>query len=328
MNHAVLEKTIEATVVLAIPLLLFSSDIRKWIRQPDKTIPAYLLSITATVIAALSGFFVFSDSIPQADQVASLMAGVYSGGTINMSAITVALEFEQSLFLLLNGYDILFSSAYLLFIISFAQPLLGRLLGFPNAINMKSAENLYDHNAVFSTLSFRSKLINILKSLGLAIGVGAISIGFSLLLFQALNTLFIIVFISLLGILISLKPKVRNLPGTFELGDYLLLIFALAIGANANFEELVQSSGELLPLAFYIFIVAITLHLLLCKVFKIDVVTFLITSTAAIFGPPFIGPVATALKRKEWIIPGLTVAVIGNAVGTYLGILIYHLIQS
>jgi uncharacterized membrane protein len=256
-----------------------------------------------------------------------MMAGVYSGGTINMSAITVALNFEQSLFLLLNGYDILFSSAYLLFIISVAKPLLGKFLGQPEQIVSQSAKNLFDHNASFSQLATKLKILNILKSLGLAITVGAISIGLSLLFFQSMNALFIIVSISILGILASLNVQVRNLPGTFEVGDYLLLIFALAIGANANFDELIDSSGEMLPLAFYIFIVAIALHLLFCKIFKIDVITFLITSTAAIFGPPFIGPVATALKRKEWIIPGLTVAVIGNAVGTYLGILIYQLFQ-
>lgn len=328
LDHFLLDKTIEATVVLAIPLLLFGSDIKQWLKQPDKTIPAYALALVATVTASLTGFFIFHISISNAAQVASMLTGVYSGGTINMSAITVAFDFDQSLFLLLNGYDILFSSIYLLFIMSVAKPVLTRFLGSPNPMKTNTIEQLYNHSAAFSHLSISKKFILALKAIGLAIGIGAISAGLSLLLFSKLNTLFIIVLISLLGIAASLKPKIRNMPGTFEVGDYLLLIFALAIGANANFDQLIQSSGELIPMAFYIFSVAISLHLLLCKIFKIDAITFLITSTAAIFGPPFIGPVATALKGKEWMIPGLTVAVIGNAAGTYLGILVYQLLSS
>ena len=328
LNHFLLERTIEATVVLAIPLLLFGSDIKQWLKQPDKTIPAYALALLATVTASLTGFFIFSTTISNADQVASMLTGVYSGGTINMSAITVAFNFDQSLFLLLNGYDILFSSIYLLFIMSIAKPVLTRFLGKPNPLKTYTNEQLYNHSAAFSHLTASKKVVSALKAIGLAITIGGTSAGLSLLFFGELNTLFIIVLISLLGIAASLKPQIRNMPGTFEVGDYILLIFALAIGANANFDELIQSSGELIPMAFYIFSVSIGLHLLLCKIFKIDAITFLITSTAAIFGPPFIGPVATALKRKEWIIPGLTVAVIGNAAGTYLGIMVYQLLSN
>lgn len=327
LDSSILEKTIEGTVALAIPLLLFGSNVKSWISQPGKSLLAFGLSMIATTIAAFLGYLFFSDTIDNAHQVAAMLAGVYSGGTINMSAITLALDFKQELFLLLNGYDIIFSSIYFLFIISVAQPLLKRFLTTPTELAPTQPDHLFDHRSSFHQFALLQKTKWAAIGIGLALLVALICVGLSMAIFGSLNSMFVIVGISVLGVAASFISKVRSLPGTFETGDYLLLMFALSIGANANFDEMLQSSGEMLPLAFFIFITAISLHLLLCKIFKIDVITFLITSTAAVYGPPFIGPVATALKKKEWILPGLTVAILGNAVGTYLGILLYQLIS-
>lgn len=327
LDSTILEKTIEGTVALAIPLLLFGSNVKSWLSQPGKSLLAFGLSMIATTIAAFLGYLFFSDSITNADEVAAMLAGVYSGGTINMSAITLALDFKQELFLLLNGYDIIFSSIYFLFIISVAQPLLKRFLTSPTQLAPTQPEHLFDHRSKFHQFALPQKAKWVGMGVALAVLVALICVGLSLAIFSQLNSMFVIVGISVLGVAASFFPKVRSLPGTFETGDYLLLMFALSIGANANFDEMLQSSGETLPLAFFIFITAVSLHLLLCKIFKVDVITFLITSTAAVYGPPFIGPVATALKKKDWILPGLTVAILGNAVGTYLGILLYQLIS-
>jgi uncharacterized membrane protein len=65
---------------------------------------------------------------------------------------------------------------------------------------------------------------------------------------------------------------------------------------------------------------SVIVHLVFCRLFAIDGHTGLITSTAGIFGPAFIPPVANALKNREVILPGLICGVIGLAIGNYLGI--------
>jgi uncharacterized membrane protein len=65
---------------------------------------------------------------------------------------------------------------------------------------------------------------------------------------------------------------------------------------------------------------AIILHFLLATIFRIDRDTVIITSTAAIYGPAFIGPVANAIKNKEMIVPGITMGLLGYAIGNYIGI--------
>ena len=65
---------------------------------------------------------------------------------------------------------------------------------------------------------------------------------------------------------------------------------------------------------------SIILHLLLAWLFKIDADTALITSTAGIFGPHFIGPVATVLKNKQIVVSGITTGLVGFAVANFLGL--------
>ena len=65
---------------------------------------------------------------------------------------------------------------------------------------------------------------------------------------------------------------------------------------------------------------SIILHFILASIFRIDRDTVIITSTAAIYGPAFIGPVANAIKNKEVIVTGITMGLLGYAIGNYIGI--------
>jgi uncharacterized membrane protein len=65
------------------------------------------------------------------------------------------------------------------------------------------------------------------------------------------------------------------------------------------------------------------LHFFLASLFKIDTDTILITSTAGIFGPPFVGPIAKALKNEEIIVSGITTGLVGYALGNYLGYFVF-----
>jgi uncharacterized membrane protein len=64
---------------------------------------------------------------------------------------------------------------------------------------------------------------------------------------------------------------------------------------------------------------SILLHFILAAIFRIDRDTVIITSTAAIYGPAFIGPVANAIKNRDIIGLGITIGLLGYAIGTYLG---------
>jgi uncharacterized membrane protein len=47
-----------------------------------------------------------------------------------------------------------------------------------------------------------------------------------------------------------------------------------------------------------------------------------------VFSPPFVPVVAGALKNKEIIISGITVGLIGYAIGTYLGVTLSFILEK
>jgi uncharacterized membrane protein len=70
------------------------------------------------------------------------------------------------------------------------------------------------------------------------------------------------------------------------------------------------------------------IHVILSYLFKIDTDTTIITITALSTSPPFVPVVAGALKNKEIIVMGITIGVIGYAIGNYLGIAMAYFLQN
>jgi uncharacterized membrane protein len=54
----------------------------------------------------------------------------------------------------------------------------------------------------------------------------------------------------------------------------------------------------------------------------------LITSTAAICSPPFVGMVGIALRNRRIIAAGITSGIIGYAIGNYLGVAVSYLLSG
>ena len=69
------------------------------------------------------------------------------------------------------------------------------------------------------------------------------------------------------------------------------------------------------------------LSIILARIFKIDSDTMVITSVALINSPLFVPMIAENMKNKKVIITGITVGVVGYAVGNYLGIIVAQLLK-
>ena len=81
--------------------------------------------------------------------------------------------------------------------------------------------------------------------------------------------------------------------------------------------------GSILRTALFLAAVqtaCVFVHLLLCRLFRLDGGTALITNSAGLYGPPFIAPIAAAYGERQLIAPGIICGVVGLAVGNFLGI--------
>lgn len=337
-------------VAVAIPLVLFSFDMRSLKSLAKKTVISFALVIVSTVVISCIGFFVANAAgMSNANQLAGMSCGLYIGGTPNLIAIGNALlnsENKATVIAAANTSDFFVGGIYFLLILTVVRPLYRKFLGGktvtvqPTATSedqpagvtenggadtadkadevKTEAQPEYDYKSIPRDKKSIGKLIGVIA---LAIGCLAVGAGLELLINGSLDgSLFIMITVSVLGIAFSFIKPIRNVKGSYQIGQYLILIFSIGLSMSIDLKLLAK---EILPtLAFFacMQIGSILLHLLLCKIFKIDGGTALITSTAGIYGPPFIAPVANAYGERELIAPGIICGTFGLAVGNLIGI--------
>jgi uncharacterized membrane protein len=62
-----------ATVILALPMLLFGSDVRSWKRIAGKTLISMISGIFSLIIIVAVGYVIWKDNITAADKVGGMM---------------------------------------------------------------------------------------------------------------------------------------------------------------------------------------------------------------------------------------------------------------
>lgn len=319
----------EVSVALAIPLLLFSIDIKAAFNMAGDTLKGMGFALVSVTLASLGGTLLFKNQVEQIWQVAGMAVGAYTGGGPNMAAIKTAIHGEESIFITMVTYDIFFSAIYLLFVMTLGQRIFGRFLlpyepsGQTANKGYQGMEHMADETAgAYKKLIDKKKLSQTLYVMicsGLVVGVSLLLAG---LFPESMKATTTIITITTLGIISSFIPWIRKLENSFQLGMYLVLIFCFTMGTMTDTSIIINIDYSLAGYIIFLLMVSLFLQLLLCKVFKVDTDTFLITSSAAIMSVPFIPVIAGALKNKELLLPGFAAAILGYAAGNYLGILV------
>ncbi len=319
------------TVPLALPLMLFSSNIRSWTKIAGKTLLSMVISLAGLVIFITLGYLLFKNpETPDLWEVGGLLVGLYSGGTPNLASLKIMLDVNNDTYLLTNAYDMMVSAAYFLFLISFGKTVFGKLLPtfhkpqpmVEKELISQSAEDPY--RGLFKKKNGRPLLKGFLLS------VVVFAIGGSTTLFVPENSQMIVVMliITTLSILASLIPSVNKLPKTFELGMYLILVFSIDVASLVNIFDMIGAAPQLLYYITWVIFGSLLFHVLVASLFKIDRDTVMVTSAALVCSPPFVPAVAGALKNKDIVVSGVTVGIIGYAIGNYLGLFMAELLKT
>ncbi|HGY11905.1 MAG: hypothetical protein DRH34_01515 [Deltaproteobacteria bacterium] len=331
-GSAALQDTLSgATVAIALPLLLFSMDVKAWVKTAGKAILSMTGATIIIVAVAGLGSVIIADYVEDSWKLAGLAISVYTGGTPNMAAIKTALDVDPTTYIIMHTYDILINLIYLIFSITLAQKFFNRFLPrfekVKNMISDRGNEEIEDIN------SYRNMLnVSIIKKLMVAMVLSFVILGVSLgtaaLFPKAYSTSVTILMITSLGIGASFFTKIRQIEKTYQLGMYFILIFCLVVGSMANINDLVHINWILMFYISFCVFGTFILHAVFCKIFKIDTDTFIITSVSAICSPPFVPVVAQALNNKQIILSGLTTGIIGYAIGNYLGISFAYIFKA
>jgi uncharacterized membrane protein len=318
------------TIPVAIPLLLFSTDIRAWAKLAKRTFISMIIAMFSVVIFVVIGYLLFRSS-NDADfwKVGGLLIGVYTGGTPNLAALKLMLDVDNEVFLLANTYDMLICSAYFFMLISVGHKIFGYFLPKFEFSGQAGEENIADEDkeAYWGILK-KANRIPLLKALGISVLIFAVAGSTTLFIPENSQMIVVILIITTLGIAFSFIPSVNRIEKSFELGMYLILVFSLTIASMVDVTEMVGSAPNLFYYILLVIFGSLTLQVILSRFFTIDRDTVMITSTALIFSPPFVPVVAAAIKNKEVVVSGLTVGIIGYAVGNYLGLIVAEFLKT
>ncbi|MBU2513566.1 DUF819 family protein [bacterium] len=328
------ESITNLSVIIALPILLFSLDVKKWTRHSGKAILSIFLATFSIIIVASIGFLIVNDSVNDAWKLVGMAIGLYTGGTPNLAAIKTALDIDPTLYLTFHTYDVLVGSVYIIFCITIAQRIFGKFLP---AFDSKKGDSEdipvtdYEREEINSYQGILkwSIIKGLIVSLVLSLIVVGLSFGVGQLFPDEYLTSIIILMVTTFGIAFSFVPFVKNIEKTFQFGMYIILIFCLTVGAMADLEKIfVTVNYDILFFVLGSVFGSMILHALLCKLFNIDTDTFIVTSVSAIGSPPFVPLVADALKNKQVVLSGMTAGIIGYAIGNYIGVSMAYLMKS
>ena len=327
------QRVTDLSIALAMPLLLFSLDIRQWRRVAGKAMLSMLFATTAVVAVATSLFFAFrGQGVESASHFAAMSVGVYTGGTPNLAAIKAGLDIPHSQYVVFHSLDTFVGAAYLLVMLTLGIPFFGRVLPRYSGAGESSAEHQSHFDSDdYSPLLQKRNIAEIVKATLLSLIVVAAALGVSqlyALMFSVVSSSAVmIVAITTLGILLSLVPQVRDMRLSYKLGMYLIYVFCFVVASMAGIDQLAA-----VDLSIAVFLIgtvtgSLVLHGCFCRLAGIDRDTFMVTSVAAVCSPPFVPLMARALNNPSTILSGMTTGIIGYALGNYLGITLALVLQ-
>ena len=313
------------TVPLAIPLMLFNCNFKLWTKSLPKTFTALICGLIAIVVSVIISYLVFKSSkIQDLPDLSALMVGIYTGGTMNFAAIGKALNIDPNLLITSLTFEMLITFPFIVFLIAGGFRIFRKLLPYSDKsitveINGEDLENgsFESYKGMLQKTTFSKTLMG----LGLSFLFMVIGAGLSLLITGKLNELVVILTITTLGILASFNQKVRELPKTFELGMFFILIFSIVVASQFNIQAINNEVFNVFWFVLVVLCLSIFVHFLLCRLFKVSGDLFTVAIVGMLCSPPFIPPIVGAMKNKKVLISGIVIGLIGYAVGTYLGVL-------
>jgi len=162
--------------------------------------------------------------------------------------------------------------------------------------------------------------------MAIAAAVLLVAISDALVTFFDLTGLRYVVLTALTLTLATAAPQIRTwFKGAFELGVALSFAFFIAIAAGANIPAMISVA----PLLIVLVSVLLTVHLIFLlttgALLKLTLPELLTASNAAILGATTAPAMAAAKGWHDQVTPGVLVGVLGYALGTFIGSVLFQL---
>jgi uncharacterized membrane protein len=306
-------------IPIAIPLLLFGSNLKKIIQESGKLLIAYILGAIGIVLGSFLAFWLINLGDDSAN-TAGVIAATLIGGSVNFVAAGEILNFSTSpLFSATLAVDNFVANLYILFL--FLIPSLGFLSRFFVKNKVENTLNTNELDDAPSIITMERIAVSIFVALLIAWS-GQFLAPYLQQLFQTqINFSILIITIVSVAAANIFPKRLKYIDNTaFSIGLWMMFIFLAVIGAATNLHDILHTGPAVL--AFYVVIMLFHFIFMLsvAKLFKLDVFEVIISSAANIMGPSVAAPMAASLGQKKLVTPGVLVGILGYIIGTFVGV--------
>lgn len=317
----------EYFILMAIPLLLFKSDLRVIVGQGGRTLAAFMVAAAGIVAGAVLAFSLIA--VPESAKYAGMLVGGYTGGGLNFVAVsqavgmddpglaTAALAAES-----LAGIAYLFVLALLPTVAAIRRwlPLRGPELERPSdvaPVEVDPGRETVADSSPGPGWPFHTAAGIALSLLICAAGVWlATALGeprYSILAVTAFTVL-----------VANLFPRtMARLKGDQELGMLLLYVFFVVYAAGADVRSLLGAAALLLTYACLVILVQVVFSAVGARIFRFSYAEIVTASNACVLGPPTAAALAAGRGWHGLVTPGVLTGVFGYVVGNFLGVSVW-----
>ena len=333
-------------VPLAIPLLLFKTNIQSLIKESWKLLLLFLISSMATMIGTVIAFLALRRYIPELDKISGMISASYSGGGVNYAAMSAKLEPSESINAATIVADNMMMAFYFLILIGLAGiPIIRRIWGSPHTDEIEKDPEMQSSRTL-SEAYWKPNLIS-LKDIAICLAssmlIVLISFKLSALLKALLGTSDNIIgdliislitdkYLLLTTITFIVASIFRNsfekLNGSQELGTYCIYLFFVVIGIPASIGLILTKAPLLFVFVFIIAMVNLAITMGVGKLFKFSVEEVVLACNANIGGPTTAAALAISKGWTKLVGPILVIGTVGYVIGNYVGTIIYFIVTQ
>ncbi|WP_239700409.1 MULTISPECIES: DUF819 family protein [unclassified Mammaliicoccus] len=326
-------------IPLAIPLLLFRSNIFKIWKESRRLLFIFLISSVGTVVGVTIAFLLLHQFIPELDKIGAMMTGSYIGGGVNFAALSTKFETPGELVSATVVADNSVMAFYFIVLITlpnlkFVKKYFNRLSTDNKDTEGNNAEIYWKRNEI--------SLKDIAYSLAIAFVLVAISFKISELINAIVpkSNPFLEILVSIIGdqflllttltlIAVAVFSKFfENLNASDELGTFLIYIFFVVIGVPASIPIIIKTAPLLFIFVAIILIFNLAITLSFGKLFKFNIEEMILASNANAGGPTTAAALAISKGWHSLVGPILIIGTLGYVIGNYIGTMMGYFLSQ
>lgn len=306
-------------------LLLLGVDLKSIARLGRTAVLLFLAGSFGIMLGTMLSFAIFRPFVGDIFWMGfGALSASWTGGSANMVAVKEALGTPDDVFLPMVVVDTIVPYVWmgLLVSVSTGQVAIDRWLGADRGV-IDDIRKRMSGIAQVQVATLNMKNIVLLAGFAFAVSVGVQRVAQVLPAVEGVISSFAwtIILVSTLGLAGSLTPLRRcEALGSTRIGYYLLYFVLTTIGAKASVSHL-GASAVLIAAGVVIILVHAAVLLIAARLLKAPMM-LIATASQANVGGVASAPVVAEIYQPGLASIGLLMAILGNIIGTYLGIVV------